>query len=76
MPLWFYFQSSGDLSIVDGSMLGVNFRHIQLQVNLALLYGAKGLQYYNITNGIIRRADGKKYSVSTIAEVIRRKENG
>lgn len=60
MPLWFYFQSSGDLSIVDGSMLGVNFRHIQLQVNLALLYGTKGLQYYNITNGIIRRADGKK----------------
>jgi len=52
MPLWFYFQSSGDLSVVDGSMLGVNFRHIQLQVNLSLLYGTKGLQYYNITNEI------------------------
>lgn len=60
MPLWFYFQSSGDLSVVDGSMFHVNHRHIYLQVHLALLYGAKGLQYYNITNGIVRRADGGK----------------
>ncbi|MBE6687960.1 MAG: hypothetical protein E7588_01635 [Ruminococcaceae bacterium] len=60
MPMWFYFQSSGDLSVVDGSMLGVNFRHIRDQVYLSLLYGTKGLQYYNITNGIVCRADGSK----------------
>ncbi len=60
MPLWFYFQSSGNLNVSDGSMLNVNFRHIRDQIHLALLYGAKGLQYYNITDGIVRRADGAK----------------
>ena len=60
MPMWFYFQSSGALSVVDGSMLHVNARHIHLQVFLSLLYGTKGLQYYNITNGIVRRKDGGK----------------
>ncbi len=60
MPLWFYIQSTGDLMSMSGEVRTVRDKHVIMQANLALLYGAKGIQYYMIYDGIIRYEDGGK----------------
>jgi len=48
MPLWFYYQGTGDLESCNLSP-----RQITMQVNLALLYGAKGIQHYTVIGPVI-----------------------
>jgi len=58
IPIWFYLQAVGDLMSMSGDVGEVEAKHVVMQANLALLYGAKALQYYLVYDGIIRYNDG------------------
>jgi hypothetical protein len=57
IPMWFYFQAQDD--VMKYGYEGFAPEKIRTQVYIALLYGAVGLQYYNVYNGTITE-DAKK----------------
>lgn len=57
IPMWFYFQAQDNVMTYGYE----NFapEKVRMQVYLALLYGAVGLQYYNVYNGTITEESTK-----------------
>lgn len=51
IPMWFYFQAQDD--VMTHGYEKFPPEKVRVQMYLALLYGAVGLQYYNVYNGAI-----------------------